>query len=160
MPIYGIANSTAMGGGAVQQAIAATYKSIITVANSSAVPNTLGAGLYATGKLYDILIGTNTTHAGNQAFMKSLPYDPQADFEPITRLALASLLLAAISVSTVVWLYYEQNPFLEAFEAKSYDLRFKQWRGPIPPSNNIAIVAIFPQIALIGPHLLFGYPMK
>jgi tripartite ATP-independent transporter DctM subunit len=25
---------------------------------------------------------------------------------------------------------------------------------------NIAIVAIFPKIALIGPHLLFGYPMK
>src|SRR5512139_1227935 len=56
--------------------------------------------------------------------------------------ALPSLLLAAISVSAVVWLYYEQNPFLEAFEAKSYDLRFKYWRGPIPPSNNIAIVAI------------------
>lgn len=51
-------------------------------------------------------------------------------------------LLAILSVFTVVALYYHQNPFLEAFEAKSYDLRFKNWRGPITPSDNIAIVAI------------------
>ena len=42
---------------------------------------------------YTILIGTNTTHAGNQAFLKNVPYDPINDFEPITRLALAALLL-------------------------------------------------------------------
>ena len=43
---------------------------------------------------YTILIGTNTTHAGNQAFLKNVPYDPVNDFEPITRLALAALLLS------------------------------------------------------------------
>jgi adenylate cyclase len=53
-----------------------------------------------------------------------------------------SRLLAALSVFSVVFLYYQQNPFLEAFEAKTYDLRFKHWRGPIPPSDNIAIIAI------------------
>jgi tripartite-type tricarboxylate transporter receptor subunit TctC len=42
---------------------------------------------------YTILIGTNTTHAGNQAFLKNVPYDPIGDFEPITRLGLAALLL-------------------------------------------------------------------
>ena len=42
---------------------------------------------------YTILIGTNTTHAGNQAFLKNVPYDPISDFEPITRLGLAALLL-------------------------------------------------------------------
>ncbi|HTQ01642.1 MAG TPA: tripartite tricarboxylate transporter substrate binding protein [Casimicrobiaceae bacterium] len=42
---------------------------------------------------YTLLIGTNTTHAGNQAFIKSVPYDPITDFEPITRLGLAALLL-------------------------------------------------------------------
>ena len=43
---------------------------------------------------YTILIGTNTTHAGNQAFLKNVPYDPINDFEPISRLALAALLLS------------------------------------------------------------------
>ena len=33
-------------------------------------------------------------------------------------------------------------PFLEAFEAKTYDLRFKDLRGPIQPSPNIGIIAI------------------
>lgn len=53
-----------------------------------------------------------------------------------------SVLLAAISISTVLLLYYTQNSFLEAFEAKTYDLRFKDLRGPIPPSPNIGIIAI------------------
>lgn len=63
--LFAVANSTAIGGGSGQQSMATTYKSLITVANSSAVPNTLGAGLYATGRLYDILIGTNTAPADN-----------------------------------------------------------------------------------------------
>ena len=53
-----------------------------------------------------------------------------------------SLLLAALSISSVLLLYYTQNSFLEAFEAKTYDLRFKEMRGPIPPSPNIGIIAI------------------
>lgn len=52
------------------------------------------------------------------------------------------LLLAICSVSVVVALYYNQNSFLEAFEAKTYDLRFRNWRGAIPPSPDIAIIAI------------------
>ena len=43
---------------------------------------------------HTILIGTNTTHAGNASFMKSLPYDPVADFEPVTRLGIAALVLS------------------------------------------------------------------
>jgi tripartite-type tricarboxylate transporter receptor subunit TctC len=42
---------------------------------------------------YTILIGTNTTHAGNASFLKNLPYDPVADFEPISRLGTAALVL-------------------------------------------------------------------
>ena len=53
-----------------------------------------------------------------------------------------SQLLAAISLFSVTALYYTQNPFLEAFEAKTYDLRFKNLRGPIPSSPDIAIIAI------------------
>jgi adenylate cyclase len=54
----------------------------------------------------------------------------------------AVFLLAFLSVFTVIALYYYQNQFLEAFEAKTYDLRFKSLRGAVPPSSDIAIVAI------------------
>jgi adenylate cyclase len=55
---------------------------------------------------------------------------------------LLSLLLALLTTFTVVALYYGQNPFLEAFEDKSYDLRFRHLRGPVAPSEAIVIVAI------------------
>ena len=42
---------------------------------------------------YTILIGTNTTHAGNASFLKNMPYDPINDFEPISRLGIAALVL-------------------------------------------------------------------
>lgn len=54
----------------------------------------------------------------------------------------APFLLAFISAFIVIALYYGQNSFLEAFEAKTYDLRFRDLRGAIPPSPDIAIVAI------------------
>jgi len=53
-----------------------------------------------------------------------------------------SIVLALITTFTIIALYYNQNPFLEAFEAKSYDLRFKNIRGAIPPNEQIAIIAI------------------
>lgn len=65
MANFGITNSTAIGAGNVQQAVAATYKSLIVVGNSSATGSTLGAGMFRRGKLYDILIGTNGTPADN-----------------------------------------------------------------------------------------------
>lgn len=42
---------------------------------------------------YTLLIGTNTTHAGNASFVKNLPYDPLGDFAPISRMAIAALVL-------------------------------------------------------------------
>jgi adenylate cyclase len=53
-----------------------------------------------------------------------------------------SLLLAFVSILSVTLLYYTQNPFFEAFEAKTYDLRFKTMRGPLTPNPDIAIIAI------------------
>ena len=55
---------------------------------------------------------------------------------------LAVILLAFISTFIVIALYYNQNTFLEAFEAKTYDLRFKSLRGAVPPNPDIAIIAI------------------
>lgn len=65
MPNFLISNSTAMGGGVTQQANATTYKTLVSVGNSSATPSTIGAGLYKRGKMYDILVGTNGTPADN-----------------------------------------------------------------------------------------------
>jgi adenylate cyclase len=50
--------------------------------------------------------------------------------------------LAFASIISVTLLYYTQNPFLEAFEAKTYDLRFKNMRGALVPNPEIAIIAI------------------
>jgi adenylate cyclase len=52
-----------------------------------------------------------------------------------------SFVLATLSISSVLFLDYSQNSFLEAFEAKTYDLRFKDMRGPIQPNPDIAIIA-------------------
>lgn len=65
MANFGISNSTAIGGGNVQQAIAATYKSLCVAGNSSASQANVGAGAFRRGKLYDILVGTNGTPADN-----------------------------------------------------------------------------------------------
>ena len=43
---------------------------------------------------YTLLIGTNTTHAGNASFLKTMGYDPINDFEPISRLGIAALVLS------------------------------------------------------------------
>lgn len=56
--------------------------------------------------------------------------------------AALSFLLAVLSIFSVLILYYTQNSFLEAFEAKTYDLRFKNMRGPLQPEPDIAIIAI------------------
>ncbi len=40
-----------------------------------------------------LLIGTNTTHAGNSSFIKDLPYDPVNDFEPVSLMGTAALVL-------------------------------------------------------------------
>jgi len=53
-----------------------------------------------------------------------------------------SALLAVLTVLFVLALYYTQNPFLEAFEARTYDLRFREMRGAIPLEPSIGIIAI------------------
>jgi tripartite-type tricarboxylate transporter receptor subunit TctC len=42
-----------------------------------------------------VLISTNTTHAANQSLLKKIPYDPIADFEPVTKLGAIPLALVA-----------------------------------------------------------------
>ena len=44
---------------------------------------------------HTVMITANTTHAGNQALIKKVPYDAVADFEPITKLGTITLALVA-----------------------------------------------------------------
>ena len=71
---------------------------------------------------YTLLIGTNTTHAGNASFLKNIPYDPVNDFEPISRLGIAALVLTinnSVPASTVPEFigYAKANPGKLAFGA-------------------------------------------
>ncbi len=43
---------------------------------------------------YTIVIGTNTTHAANASLFKKLPYDPVADFVPISGVIVGGVVLA------------------------------------------------------------------
>src|ERR1700745_2733406 len=42
---------------------------------------------------YTLLMGTNTTHAGNVAMLKNLPYDPVKDFAPVVRTITTAMVL-------------------------------------------------------------------
>jgi adenylate cyclase len=61
---------------------------------------------------------------------------------PAKRQGLVTTILITFLVFAVIVIYYMQTPFLEGFEARTYDLRFRIMRGPIEPDSNIAIVAI------------------
>jgi tripartite-type tricarboxylate transporter receptor subunit TctC len=128
---------------------------------------------------YTILIGTNTTHAGNQAFMKNVPYDPVADFEPVSRLALAALLLGvnnAVPAKSVSELtaYAKANPGKLAFGAGTgsarlatemykslagIDLLSVPYKGNAPALTDLRggqIQVLFGDIALMLPHVKSG----
>ena len=44
---------------------------------------------------YTVMVTANTTHAGNQALLKKVPYDAVADFETVTKLGTITLALVA-----------------------------------------------------------------
>ena len=64
---------------------------------------------------YTVLIGTGTTHASNPWMVKDIGYDPIADFEPVSRLGYAALVISvnlAVPVNTMPELiaYAKANP--------------------------------------------------
>src|SRR5678816_3931117 len=48
---------------------------------------------------YTVLLTTNTTHAANPAMFRKLPYDPVKDFEPVSTIGSAGLLLLVPAAS-------------------------------------------------------------
>jgi hypothetical protein len=66
MANFSITNSTAMGGGNVQQNLTTTYKTLIVIGNSTATTATNGWAGNRRYKITDIIIGTNGTPADNE----------------------------------------------------------------------------------------------
>ena len=133
----------------------------------------------ATPDGYTLLIGTNTTHAGNASFMKNLPYDPVNDFEPVSLLGTAALVLSinntvpASSVAEFV-AYARANPGKLAFGSGTGSARLasellKSKTGidifSVPYKTNAQaltdlrggqIQILFGDIALLLPHIRSG----
>jgi hypothetical protein len=65
MPNFTVTNSTAIGGGNVQQNCTTTYKTLIVTGNSSATTATGGFGGNKRGQWFDWQFGTNGTPADN-----------------------------------------------------------------------------------------------
>jgi adenylate cyclase len=58
------------------------------------------------------------------------------------RLRYITVLLGFLMAAFVVVLYYMQTGFLQGFEARTYDMRFKAMRGPVKHNEDIVIIAI------------------
>ena len=69
---------------------------------------------------YTLLLTTNTTHAANPAMFKKLPYDPVKDFEPVSMVGSAGLLLLVPAASP----YQDIGSFLAQLRAGGKRLHF------------------------------------
>jgi tripartite-type tricarboxylate transporter receptor subunit TctC len=69
---------------------------------------------------YTLLLTTNTTHAANPAMFKKLPYDPVKDFEPVSTVGSAGLLLLVPAASP----YQDIGSFLAQLRAGGKRLHF------------------------------------
>ncbi len=133
----------------------------------------------ATPDGHTLLIGTNTTHAGNASFMKSLPYDPINDFEPIARMGIAALVLTvnnAVPVASVQEFiaYARANPgklgfgngtgsarlASEMLKAKTaidiFSVPYKTNAQALTDLRGGQIQILFGDIALLLPHIRAG----
>jgi tripartite-type tricarboxylate transporter receptor subunit TctC len=69
---------------------------------------------------HTVLLTTNTTHAANPAMFKKLPYDPVKDFEPVSLVGSAGLLLLVAADSP----YKDIGAFLAQLRAGGKRLHF------------------------------------
>ncbi len=67
----------------------------ITIENMGAASGVIGAQYVAKSRPdgYTVLFGNTTTHAANVSLLKSMPYDPIKDFEPVALISSNTLVL-------------------------------------------------------------------
>lgn len=89
-------------GGAGDQLARALSKAItdktginVVVENKIGASGSIGAAYVARAPAdgYTVLLGTNTTQVANRYLTKSLPYDPEKDFDPVTAISRGDQLL-------------------------------------------------------------------
>lgn len=92
---FAAGSSTDIVGRQAARAIMEATGATIAVENRTGAGGIIGAQAVARARPdgYTLLIVTNSTHAANTALFKTLPYDPVADFAPISNLATGPLVL-------------------------------------------------------------------
>ena len=75
--------------------MAERWKQSVVVENRTGAGGIIGTQAVARSRPdgYTLLVVTNSTHAANTALFRSLPYDPIADFAPVSNLATGPLVL-------------------------------------------------------------------
>lgn len=92
---FAAGSSTDIVGRQAARAISEGTGATVAVENRTGAGGIIGTQLVARARPdgYTLLIVTNSTHAANTALFRSLPYDPVADFAPISNLAVGPLVL-------------------------------------------------------------------
>lgn len=92
---FAAGSSTDLVGRQAARAITEDIGAQVVVENRTGAGGIIGAQAVARARPdgYTLLIVTNSTHAANKALFKNLPYDPVADFAPISNLSTGPLIL-------------------------------------------------------------------
>jgi tripartite-type tricarboxylate transporter receptor subunit TctC len=114
---FAAGSSTDVVGRQAARAITEAIGAQVVVENRTGAGGIIGAQAVARARPdgYTLLIVTNSTHAANTALFRNLPYDPVANFVPISNLATGPLILLghpALPVRSVAQLveYGRANP--------------------------------------------------
>lgn len=110
-------SSTDVVGRQAARAISEAIDGQVVVENRTGAGGIIGAQAVARSRPdgYTLLVVTNSTHAANTALFRNLPYDPVADFAPVSNLATGPLVLLghpSLPIRTVQQLveYGRANP--------------------------------------------------
>jgi tripartite-type tricarboxylate transporter receptor subunit TctC len=92
---FAAGSSTDVVGRQAARALSEDMGQQVVVENRTGASGIIGSQAVARAKPdgYTLLIVTNSTHAANKTLYRTLPYDPVADFAPISNLATGPLIL-------------------------------------------------------------------
>lgn len=92
---FAAGSSTDVVGRQAARAISEAIGGQVVVENRAGAGGIIGTQAVARSRPdgYTLLVVTNSTHAANTALFRSLPYDPIADFAPVSNLATGPLVL-------------------------------------------------------------------
>ncbi|PZW37730.1 tripartite-type tricarboxylate transporter receptor subunit TctC [Humitalea rosea] len=92
---FAAGSSTDVVGRQAARAMSEALEQQVVVENRTGASGIIGAQAVAHARPdgYTLLIVTNSTHAANKTLFRNLPYDPVADFVPISNLATGPLIL-------------------------------------------------------------------